>query len=655
MVDFVTLQQIMADRLETDRAVQSVEAVGPTLEAAVADAAALLDLPARKLEYEIIERGAEGFWGMGRKDWRIRAYEKVSIATKKRQQAQIDEEVSANIVVIEDKDGEAFVHFKSGGDVLLKVTPALGQGKKASEIYAMHFLQDRKAEKIDEALVRKTVHEARGEYVKVAEFEHKSYNDSVVYVEIGEDEMVGYIKTTPAGEGGCDVAYETYIIALKQSRVVHGIKEEFLRHFVDQPVYGENVVIAEGTPPVNGKHAYMQYNFETDQKKVKLREGSDGKIDFKELNIIQNVVENQPLAIKIPPEKGKPGSTVTGKMLDAEDGKEISLPVGTNVHVSEDATTILADINGQVVMVNGLINVEPVYTVDGGVNLKSGNIEFRGTVMVNGDVEDGFFIKADGNIEVNGSVGKADLTAEGDIIIHQGINGKGEGRIHTGKSIWARFIQNSNIQAGDMVVASDGIINSNIVANNRIICQGKRAAIMGGKLRAGEEINAKTLGNPTSGTETVCEVGYDPKSKEEMERLQMEKDNATKLLEDMKPNILTLTNLKKSRNNSLPDDKEAILQDLITKRDMLTTDLKKIDEGLKKIQEYLNSLKARGRVSASQKIYPGVKIIIRDAREEVHAEHKAATFILEAGLIRATKYEEPDDRTKKGPDGYTTN
>jgi uncharacterized protein (DUF342 family) len=87
----------------------------------------------------------------------------------------------------------------------------------------------------------------------------------------------------------------------------------------------------------------------------------------------------------------------------------------------------------------------------------------------------------------------------------------------------------------------------------------------------------------------------------------------------------------------------------------LTTDLKKIEEGIKKIQEYLNSLKSRGRVSASQKIYPGLKIIIRDAREEVHAERKAVTFVLEEGLIRAIKYEEPDDRSKMGPDGYTTN
>jgi uncharacterized protein (DUF342 family) len=554
MVDFVTLQKIMADHLETDRAVQSVDAVGPTLEAAISDAAALLNIPAYKLEYEVVEKGTIGFWGMGKKDWRIHAYEKISAARKKRQQALIEEEIKSNVVVIEDKDGEAFVHFKSGGDVMLKVTPASGQGKKASEIYAMHFLEDRKADKVDAALVRKTVNEAAGVYVKVAEFEHRSYNDSVVYVEISEDEMSCSVKTTPAGEGGCDVSFDTYITTLKQNRVGHGVKKEFLEHFVDQPIYNENIVVAEGTKPVDGKNAYIQYNFETDLNKIRLKEGSDGKIDFKELNIIQNVVENQPLAVKIPPEKGTPGWTVTGKMLDAKDGVDISLPVGNNVHVSEDGSTIIANINGQVVVTNGLINVEPVYTVDGGVNLKSGNIEFRGTVMVSGDVEDGFFIKADGNIEVNGSVGKSDLESGGDIIIHQGINGKGEGRIHAGKSIWARFIQNANIQSGDMVVASDGIINSNIIANNRIICQGKRASIMGGKLRAGEEINAKTLGNPTSGTETICEVGFDPMSKEELDRLQMEKENANKLLEDMKPNIQTLTNLKQQKK-SLPEDK----------------------------------------------------------------------------------------------------
>jgi uncharacterized protein (DUF342 family) len=113
-------------------------------------------------------------------------------------------------------------------------------------------------------------------------------------------------------------------------------------------------------------------------------------------------------------------------------------------------------------------------------------------------------------------------------------------------------------------------------------------------------------------------------------------------------------NIKEQRK-SLPDDKEAYLQDLMKKQEILKAELKKNDSETQKIQDYLGGLKARSRVSASTKVYPGVKIIIRDARDEVLQEYKAVTFILENGLIRATRYEEPDESVTRGPDGYTAN
>ena len=653
MVDFIRLQDIIKEQLEHDRAIRTVEAAGPTLEAAVSDAAALLDVPVRRLEYEITEKGSSGFLGAGKKEWRIQAYERVFSQKKKRAEEFFSDEIVTQDTIVENRDGEVFVHLKSGGDVLLKVTAPSGKGKKAHEAHAMQALNDRNAINIDTGLVNKVVHQASGEYVTVAAFDHRPSNDSAVTVEIAEGDMKAVMQVLPPGEGGCDISYETYIGFFKNHRIIHGIKEDFLRDFIDRPAYREKVEIAEGSKPIDGRDACIQYNFETDQSRVKLREGSNGRVDFKELNIIQNVVENQPLAKKMPPEEGTPGETVTGKTIPAKDGRDTTLPVGKNVHVADSGDTILASMNGQVVVVSGLINVEPVYTVDGDVNLKTGNIIFLGTVIVTGNVEDGFSVKAAGNIEVNGTVAKAELDAEGDIIIHQGINGKSGGRIHAGRSLWARFIENANIQTGNMVVASDGIINSQVDAYSRIIVQGKRAHIMGGRLRASEEINAKVLGNPTSGTETICEVGFDPKSKEELGRLALVKDAAEKELEDIKLNLQTLINIKKQRK-TLPEDKEAYMHELMDRRQILLTDLKKAQAEFIKIQEYLAALTVRGRVSASSKVYPGVKIVIRDARDEVRTEYKAVTFILENGLIRVTKYEEPDEAVKKGPDGYTT-
>jgi len=652
MVDFVQLQEIIKEHLEQDRAIHSIDASGPTLEAAVNEAATMLNTSIRRLEYEIIERGSAGFMGAGKKDWVIRAYEHISSRKKKRKEESIIDEDAEFEQVIIDKDGDAFVQCWPDG-VYLKIIPPIGKGNRIYSAYAMQALHSKGIENFDHNMVENLVNEAGSMYVKVANFTHRPINDSMASVEVDDAEMHVLVTIMPPGEGGADLTVDAFKSLLTQHRVYHGIKEEYLIELADKPVYREKVEVAEGLRPVNGKDAYIQYNFETDQTKIRLKEGTNGKVNFKELNIIQNVVQNQVLAKKMPPEDGVDGKTVTGKILPAKSGSDIPLPIGTNVHVGDDGDSILSDINGQVIVANGKINVEPVLTVEGDVNLKTGNIIFLGTVIITGNIEDGFSVKAAGNIEVKGTVSKAELDAEGDIIIYQGVNGKGGGKIRAGRSMWSRFIENANIEAGNMVVVADGIINSQIDAIKNVVVMGKRACIMGGRIRAGEEINAKVLGNSTSGTETLLEVGFDPHSKVELERLFDIKTNAEEELDNLKLDLQTLINTKKQRK-TLPEDKEAYMQELLERRDILTEELSKANENILKVQEFMNQIQVRGKVSASTKVWPGVKITIRDVKEDIRQESKGVTFILENGLIRPTKYEEPDELAKKGLDGYSS-
>jgi len=653
MIDFIQLQEIVKEHLERDRAIQSVDASGPTLEAAVNEAAALLDTSIRRLEYEIIERGSSGFMGAGKKDWVIRAYERTQIKKTKQAQEDIVGEEDEAVQVIQDKDGDVFVQCWPEG-VFLKVTPPVGNGKRVYLTHAVQALHTKNILEFDNGQVEALINEASGMYVKVADFNNNPPNDSMVNIEVDDMEMHVFVTVLPPGEGGADLTLEALKSLLIQHRVYHGVKEEIIEALVDRPSYREKVEVAEGIKPVNGKDAYIQYFFKTDQTQIKLKEGANGRVNFKELDIIQNVVQNQPLAKKIPPEDGVDGKTVTGKLLPARAGSDIPMPVGTNVHVNDDGDTILSDINGQVIVANGKINVEPILNIEGDVNLKTGNIIFLGTVVISGNVEDGFSVKAAGNIEVKGTVARAELDAEGDIIIYQGINGKGgDKKIRAGRSMWSRFIENANVEAGNMVVVTDGIINSNVDAIKSIVCMGKRASIMGGRLRAGEEINAKVLGNPTSGTETICEVGFDPHSKLELERLLEMKASSETEFDAIRLDLQTLINTKKQRK-TLPEDKEAYMQELMERRQILTDELKDINDSIQKVQEFMNQIEVRGRVSASTKVWPGVKIWIRDVKEDVRTDYRATTFILENGLIRATKYEEPDDLAKKGLDGYST-
>ena len=136
------------------------------------------------------------------------------------------------------------------------------------------------------------------------------------------------------------------------------------------------------------------------------------------------------------------------------------------------------------------------------------------------------------------------IDAEGDILVHQGIAAKTEGKVRCGKSLYSKFIEHAHVDAGEYVVVTDGIVHSYVDANKMILCQGKRAQIVGGRLRASEEINSKILGS-VAGTETLLEVGYDPRSKERLVALEEEKRVVEKSLEEVDLNIKTLENLLK--------------------------------------------------------------------------------------------------------------
>lgn len=647
------IAELMRRYLEEDGARKNLVVEGKTLEAALADAAMQLSAPLARIEYEVLEKGSAGIIGVGAKPWRLKTY----VAAKKQEVEMPSETLPVSsdleeIPVVKDSDGECFVRLSPDG-ALLKVTAPIGRGKKVTDRMACDRLEARAVRNYDEGRVKEAVRQASGEYLKVGEYISNPSNDALMTVDITDQEMKAFVILTPPGPGGCDLSREAVLSFLRNNHVIFGILDEALQGIEDKPVYRTPILVAEGAKPQNGHDAEVIFNFETDKNKLRLKEASDGRVNFKELGLIQNVVAGQPLARKTPPEQGQPGRTVTGKVIPARNGKDIPPPVGRNVHLGEDGITLIADLNGQVTFIGGKVNVEEILTVQGDVSLKTGNVMFLGTVIVFGNVEDNFSVKASGNIEIRGNVGKSEVIAEGDIVIHQGVNAKGGGLVQAGKSVWAKFVENATVEAGENIVVSDGIINSTAVANKKIICQGKRASIVGGRYRACEEINAKSLGAPVGGAETIFEVGYDPKSKEKSDQLTAQKDKLTKQLDDYDKNIATLNAVKKQKK-ALPEDKEAILQDYLVRREELVSEIRALGKEIETLQSYLNGLKSRGRISASGRIYPGVKIWIKDIHEDIKNEMKAVTFYLENQLVRTTRYEEPEDESvKRGrPDVY---
>jgi len=635
MIQLSQLREYMAEQGEEDKKARSVQVEAESIEDALGQAAVELGVPVESLEYEVEEKGDRGFLGAGKRSWVLRVYEaarQVTIPGIEEEAAEAEAPVEE---VIKDRDGKAIVRLTQDG-VFLKVTRPVGKGRRANEQQALDAIRDRHVTEFDKSLVAKVVRRADEEYVRVGDFEYRPANDAIMNVDISGDEMKAYMEVAPPGPGGTDMSLENMMTVLQNHGVYHGIKEDVLRAFEDFPDYNTSVLVAEGTPARNGDDARIDYNFNT-RRNIPVLKEKDGRVDFKELNLVENVVAGQILARKIPAGDGEPGTTVTGREIPAREGRDTSIEVGKNVKLAEDGLTALSEINGQVFLTGRKIIVEPIYTVNGDVNLHTGNVLFLGTVIVKGNVEDGFSVKAAGNIEVLGNVGNCVIDAEGDVIVHQGILGKTRGKVRTSSSVFAKFIEHAHIEAGDAVVAGEGIIHSFVDANKRIICQGRRASIVGGRLRAAEEINAKHLGS-VAGSETILEVGYDPKSKERMVQIENVIAERMKEIEELELNIKTLNNIKKTQKK-LPEEKEQYLQELQEKRASCE---KEIDEGNREMEEIryrLDSIKLEGKVSASDKVFPGVKVFIREANLEVRNEFKAVTFIQEKGNIKVTKYE----------------
>lgn len=655
MVNLDKVREDMKNLLDVDKNLHSVEVNADTIDEALADAVVQLDTKVANLHYEVIEKGSDGFFGIGKKPWKIVVYQDpktVKRTAKLASEGLFDEESETAVKQVTNRDGMFYIrHFKA--DIMLKVILPLGNGLPIELKDVIAEVKRPDTLDFDEDLIKKYVKQGTDNtYLQIGAYKHVPAGDVVIGIEVSKDELKGSIIVSPPAMSGSEASFDMIKrVIISQGVVEQCINEEKVNEFVDNPVYNTPYEVCEAIMPVDGRDAYISYNFEIDPKKLKAKISDTGQINYKELNQIQNVIADQPLAQKIPAERGKGGKTLFGRYLEAKNGKDIQIQLGHNVRLDRDGLTIKAEIDGEVMLVNGKVSVDPVKYLDA-VNVKTGDIKFVGTVVIKGNVEEGYKIEAT-NIEVNGIVDKSRLEATGNVIVRQGIFGKGEGYIKAGKSLWAKFINDTTVEVEENVIVYDSIVNSNVTAMKNIILRGKKAQIIGGHLLATEEICARKLGSPGGGTETILEVGIDPRAKKRLEELQNMQAKATKEYENCDLDIQTLEQQKKVRRK-LPQEKEEKLKSLKEHCEHISTDLEEMTKEINAIQAHLRELKAVGKVKVEGDVYAGVKVYVRDVLDEVKLDTKNVTFYYDKSFSKRGPYE-PPSLTEEQTDGYITN
>jgi hypothetical protein len=442
-----------------------------------------------------------------------------------------------------------------------------------------------------------------------------------IIVRLSYDEMEAYLMLPPLA---LDDEYTKAEVmeALAAKRVKIGVDEEKVDRMLSERIYGREELVAVGTPAVEGVDGFFEYNFNTEFDN-KPKERPDGSVDYWSIHAVEIVEAGQVIAVYHEPVDGSHGMTVAGKLVMTKRGRPLPPLTGKGFERSGDGQIYTASLTGKIEFNNNRIQILPVYEIYGNVDLKTGNIDFRGDVLVHGNVISGTSIKATGSITIDGTAEACAIEAGKDVILRGGFLGAYKGTIRSNGNVYAKFLEYAEVDVEGFIEA-DSALDCNISCKDKIYMKGKRAAIVGGDVYGVRGVEAFCLGNENE-LKTKVKAGTLKETLQEIERSKTKIKEATELIGKLTSGLQKFDDIATEKNVDLKNDERrvALLRTRIAKQAELSAE--------KEHLEYLKSIieRAQGaKIRALRTIYPGVSVAINDNKVHVKEMHQAVEYVL---------------------------
>ncbi|MCA0983303.1 FapA family protein [Halobacillus yeomjeoni] len=447
-------------------------------------------------------------------------------------------------------------------------------------------------------------------------------NPKKFLVSISHDKMEGKINKTSHFDN--NVTTEEVMDALKEKGIVFGILNEKVEQLVNSPdTFTFPSVIASGEKAVSGVDGSVEF-----EKEYHPKIDNHDKVNFRDVLSIPSVVENEKIARLHPPTDGKPGKNVLGQVIEPLKGKMPKVRAGKNTIYNETDRCFYAQVDGRLHTDERFIRVQPVFQVHGDLDMKVGNVDFIGSVVINGDVPTGYRVKAKGDITVNGTVEGAHLDANGSIFITEGISGLGRANVNAALDVRTGYINQAHVTAGQDLFVENSITHSHCHAEERVFCQ--RGNIIGGSIRAGFNIEAKEIGNSMNvATSIHIENVFIAEEKKSALIKDLEtKNNEMKKLVTIRDKIKEI----KKVQGKLQGDQQLTFVRIVSSIEKLNKDITSIQEELKSV----NATKGDNQncfIKANHRLFGNVQLSFGKESRRIHREYKYALAVLEEGRI----------------------
>jgi len=466
--------------------------------------------------------------------------------------------------------------------------------------------------------------------------------DATISISIDSDEM-GATAEISAAQGGKHLSAKAILGAAQEAGVKKGFSKEDLVKLArlaakEEPTSQVTLQIASGKLAINGKDAVIKPLVESAQSRIlRPKKREDGSVDMRDLGDIICVKVGDPIAKKIPLTSGKKGYTVTATPLVPEPGNDVSLVSGDGTAISSKDENVLVSqkVGLPKVIPNGM-EVDEIYKIKN-VNVASGNINFTGSVVIEGDVNEGMKVIASGDITIGGFVESAMIEAGGDVTITGGIIGRKHDiektkiteikmsvSVNAKGNLYAKYCQYAQINCGKDIRIENQLLHSliNVQGDLKVGTEEKsNGTLIGGFIKAGLHVSAGIVG-ATAGSNTIVSFEHKIiKLKEELHdiesRLKFDKDKTAEL----KVASDKLKKLPKNKTN--PDMLAKVVSTYQFHARRMGEILFEKEKHEATTQSYMESV----CVEATEKLYHGVQIIVGDFNDRSRREYGPSRMI----------------------------
>lgn len=446
--------------------------------------------------------------------------------------------------------------------------------------------------------------------------------DAQVQVWVPGDRMQAWAAVFPPLNGGRGVTMDMIERALTAAGVQAGLKAEALDALLDEETgYMRLTCVAQGLPAKRGADG-VAISLVRQQETPWAVDNWD-RVDYAEQSWIRLVEAGQKLGQITRPGPGKDGYDVTGARLEGRPGRPCANAAGQNTHFSEDGTYVLASTDGHVTDAGGRFRVHEILHVHGDVDYETGNIRFRGTVIVDGNVRPRFRVEADGDVIVRGTVENGYVTGGHNVTIWGGALGARTGRIDAARDLRCKFMENGRAYVGGNA-QFETLIQSTVSCGGTIDVTTGRGVVIGGSLTAMGDIRVRAAGN-RSFRATMLTVGpteeFLSRKRRCIQQLQATRSQLASVKAGMKPLLEYKQNPRVAevltRQAGVFLELQQRLEDLAKQ----TADFQLISQSIR-----------RHRVYASY-AYPNVRVRIDGSAKRLRQECVGGVFALRDGEV----------------------